>query len=224
MKTYLFLCSLTAMLGCAKAEPASAVPAGAAGAQPSTITAELAAPATPATPAAPAAPAVAPVCGHGDNPACATAIDPKVAAEHGPALAVAGDKFGQGITLAESISIDTLLANPDAYVGKRVRIEGQVDDVCHMRGCWFNLKGDKPGQTMKFKVTDGEMTFPVSAVGKWAVAEGQVRKMPLTLEQTVKVKQHEALEQGQPFDPASVKEPMTIVRLDGLGAVIRDKK
>jgi len=214
----LFVVAGALAFGCAKAEPPAAAPM-----------APAVAPAAPSAAPATAAPAVAsttaaPACGHGDNPACATNIDPKVAAEHGPELALAGDKFGQGITLSETVAIDALLANPDAYAGKRVRIEGEVEDVCRMRGCWFAIKGEKPGQTMKFKVTDGVMTFPVSAIGKWAVAEGQVRKMPLTLEQTIKVKEHEALEQGQPFDPASVKEATTLVRLDGLGAVIRDKK
>ncbi|MBI5607785.1 MAG: DUF4920 domain-containing protein [Deltaproteobacteria bacterium] len=216
----LFVLAASLAFGCAKAEPPAAAPAAPALAP--------AAPSAAPTPAA-AAPAgatstAAPACGHGDNPACATNIDPKLAAEHGPELALAGDKFGQGVTLSETVSIDALLANPDAYAGKRVRVEGEVEDVCRMRGCWFAMKGEKPGQTMKFKVTDGVMTFPVSAIGKWAVAEGQVRKMPLTLEQTIKVKEHEALEQGQAFDPASVKEAMTLVRLDGLGAVIRDKK
>ncbi len=216
MKKLSIVCLLLSAVACAKAEPPVAAPALAPGA-PTPAAAAVTAPTVATTTAAPA-------CGHGDNPACATNIDPKVAAEHGPELALAGDKFGQGVTLTETVSIDALLANPDAYAGKRVRVEGEVEDVCRMRGCWFAMKGEKPGQTMKFKVTDGLMTFPVSAIGKWAVAEGQVRKMPLTLEQTIKVKEHEAQEQGQPFDPASVKEAMTLVRLDGLGAVIRDKK
>ncbi len=163
-------------------------------------------------------------CNHEENPACATAIDPKVAAKHGPEVALAGTRYGAGVTLPASIQVSELMANPDKWVGQRVRVEGEVEDVCRMRGCWFALKSDKAGQTLKFKVTDGLMTFPVSAIGKHAVAEGQVRKMPLDLEQTRKVLAHEAQEQGKPFDPASVQEPMTLVRLDGLGAVIADDK
>ena len=189
------------------------------------------APAPTARPAAAAAPAAMlppgdnpGACNHNGNPACATAIDPKVAATHGPELALGGEKFGAGVTLATSVPVSELMANPDKWVGQRVRIEGEVEDVCRMRGCWFQVKSDKPGQTIKFKVTDGLMTFPVSAVGKHAIAEGQVRKMPLDLEQTRKVLEHEALEQGKPFDPSTVQEPMTLVRLDGLGAVIQDAK
>ena len=164
------------------------------------------------------------VCDHAANPACAVEIDPKLAAEHGPALTLDGDKFGQGVTLAESVKVSDLAADPEKYAGRRVRIEGEVEDVCQMAGCWFTVKSDVPGKTMKFKVTDGVMVFPMAAKGKYAVAEGTVRKMVLDLEATKKVLKHEADEQGRPFDPASVKEPMTIVRIDGLGAVIRAKK
>lgn len=164
------------------------------------------------------------VCNKAENPACAVDIDPKLAAEHGPALAMDGDKFGQGVTLAESVKISDLAADPEKYAGRRVRIEGQVEDVCQMAGCWFTVKSDIAGKTMKFKVTDGVMVFPMSAKGKYAVAEGTVRKMQLNLEATKKVLAHEAEEQGRPFDPATVTEALTIVRIDGLGAVIRVKK
>ncbi len=140
------------------------------------------------------------------------------------ALDIAGTKYGAGVTLKDNTLVSQILANPEAWVGKRVRVEGDVDDVCQMRGCWFSLKGDQPGKTMKFKVTDGEMEFPKDSAGMHAVAEGTVRLIPLSLEQTRKVKQHEADEQGKPFDPNSVTAPETLVRLDGIGAVLSGKK
>ena len=80
------------------------------------------------------------------------------------------------------------------------------------------------GKKLKFKVTDGAIVFPKDSAGKHAIAEGTVRLIPLSLEQTRKVKQHEADEQGKPFDPNSVTAPETLVRLDGIGAVLNDKK
>ena len=139
------------------------------------------------------------------------------------ALEVAGTKYGAGITLHDTTAVSEILKNPEAWVGKRVRVEGEVSDVCQMRGCWFELKGES-GQGMKFKVVDGVMEFPKDSTGKHAVAEGTVRLIPLSLEQTKKVKQHEAEEQGKPFDPASVTKAETLVRLDGIGAVLSEKK
>lgn len=231
--------SLTALFlaaGCAEAKPAPApaAPATAAQATASAMVATANARAVAVSvPEAAAKPSAAPAdgekqempgCVHGDNPTCATKIDPKVAAEHGPELALQGEKYGAGVTLAKSVSISEIMANPDKFAGQRVRVEGEVEDVCRMRGCWFSIKSDKPGENIKFKVTDGQMVFYERSIGKWAVAEGQVRKMPLTLEQTIKVREHEAKEQGKPFDPATVKEAATIVRIDGLGAVVLDQK
>lgn len=134
-----------------------------------------------------------------------------------------GEKFGAGVTLAEATSAAKILANPDEFVGKRVRVDGEIQEVCKMAGCWFSMKADD-GKSIKFKVQDGAMVFRQDGVGKRVVAEGVIRKMVLDMEKTIKVAEHEAQEQGRPFDRASIKEPMTIVRIEGLGAVVQAKK
>jgi len=183
---------------------------------------------TPVKQVAPAAVVAAKVTGEGavckGGEGCCAPLDPKAVPNGSAALAVVGTKYGAGVTVVEVVPVSKILANPDEYAGKRVRVEGIVADVCQMRGCWFEMESDKPTETIKFKVTDGVMTFPTTAKGKYAVAEGIVKKMPLTLEQTIKMKEHEAVEQGKTFDPATVKEPTTMIRLDGVGAVIRDQK
>lgn len=137
--------------------------------------------------------------------------------------AAKGDqKFGAGVTLTDATSLDVLLANPKDFAGKEVRVEGTVSDVCTKRGCWFELAGDKPGQKLRFKVDDGEMTFPVDSKGKHAIAQGKVRVSDLTLEESKQYAEHQAKEYGTPYDPATIK-PMQIVRLDGTGAILRDK-
>ena len=83
------------------------------------------------------------------------------------------------------------------------------------------MAGDEPNTSIRFKVKDGTMVFPLSAKGQTAVAEGVVRKIPLDLETSRKYMAHQAEEKGEPFDPDSVKEPVIIVRLDGTGAVLR---
>ena len=49
------------------------------------------------------------------------------------------------MTLTEIVAIDALLADPAAYQGKTVRVEGMITDVCPKRGCWFDLAGTEPG-------------------------------------------------------------------------------
>jgi hypothetical protein len=54
------------------------------------------------------------------------------------------------------------------------------------------------------------------------VAEGKFTATPMTKEQTVAYRKHEAEENGKKFDPASVTGGMTMFQLAGEGAVILD--
>ena len=140
------------------------------------------------------------------------------------ATAPAGQSFGAGVKSASSMPIDALLADPKAHVGKTVRVEGMIVDVCPKRGCWMDLAGPGVGQKVRFKVTDGEMVFPADAKGKYAVVEGVVAVNELTLEETKEYVAYQHREYGAERTPESVTEPMSIVRLDGTGAVLRDKQ
>jgi hypothetical protein len=100
-----------------------------------------------------------------------------------------------------------------------VRVEGMVTDVCEMRGCWFEMAGEKAGEKLRFKVTDGEMVFPMESKGKHATAEGVVVVKDLSLEDTQAMAIEEAKEHGQECDPDKITEAKSIVRLDGTGAV-----
>ncbi len=141
-----------------------------------------------------------------------------------PQAATKGTKYGAGVSMPASISIAELQANVDKYEGKEVRVEGLVTGVCPKRGCWFDMAGEKPGDSMRFKVTDGVIVFPMEASGKYAVAQGTVRKMPMTLEQSKRWAAHQKEEYGADLDPDAITEPLTLVRLDGSGAMIRDAK
>jgi hypothetical protein len=135
-----------------------------------------------------------------------------------------GKTFGAGVSVAEVTSISKILATPDAFKDKTVKVEGMVLDVCPKRGCWFEIAGEATGQKLKFKVTDGEMVFPVDSKGMYATAQGKVSVKELTLEESKQHAEYEAKEYGKPYDPASITKPTLIVRLDGTGAVFRDKK
>lgn len=98
-----------------------------------------------------------------------------VAALFAPALAAEGTKYGNGVSLTVATPIDKLLADPKAYVGKTVRVDGVVTAVCDMAGCWMELgpeNADARAASLRFKVDDGVIVFPVSAKGKKASAEG----------------------------------------------------
>ena len=138
-----------------------------------------------------------------------------------PTLHAALKSYGKGVHLQETTPVSAILDNPDAFIGKTVRIEGLILEVCAKRGCWIYVAGDRQGQKIQVKVTDGEIVFPMSAAGRTGVVEGVVEELQLSREDMIKYLQHLAEEKGQPFDPATVKDER-MIRLVGLGAEIEE--
>jgi len=139
------------------------------------------------------------------------------------AIAVAGSpkNYGKALTLKETTKVSEILAHPEKYNGKKVRVEGAVVEVCKKRGCWITLSSDKEFESIQFKVDDGVIVFPLDAKGKNAVAEGVVSAKTYSVEELIKQGGHKAEEQGTTFDPSTVKGPKTVVRIMGEGAVIK---
>ena len=75
-------------------------------------------------------------------------------------------KYGKEITLTEKVKISQLLENPKNYEGKKVLIEGIVLNVCKKRGCWIELASDKEFESIRVKVQDGVIVFPMEVNGK----------------------------------------------------------
>jgi hypothetical protein len=89
--------------------------------------------------------------------------------------ATAGEtKLGAGVALKDTTPIAALLDTPADYVGKTVRIDGVATAVCTEMGCWMAVapEGKGSGRTVRLKVEDGAIVFPVSAKGKKVSAEG----------------------------------------------------
>ncbi|MBY6185619.1 DUF4920 domain-containing protein [Marinobacter hydrocarbonoclasticus] len=128
--------------------------------------------------------------------------------------------FGGPIDTQAEVALATLMATPDNYVGKTVTIEGEITAVCQKRGCWMTLASDPAYPDLRVKVKDGVMEFPVSAKGQRALATGTLKRMSWDLEQTRAFYAHQAEEQGQAFDPASVTEPRVMYQLEPTGVRI----
>jgi len=134
------------------------------------------------------------------------------------------NEFGQKLTLDKTTAVSTLLDQPEKYLDKPVQITGTVVDVCAHKGCWIEVSGDRPYETITVKVDDGVIVFPITVKGKNVVAEGTLEKLSLSDEQALSFKKHEAEEKGVEFDEANCKlteKDKTVYRLRGLGAVIK---
>lgn len=132
----------------------------------------------------------------------------------------AGQVYGSRAAAAEQVATLELLNNPEKYVGKTVRVEGRISAVCPRRGCWIDIVGEGDSRSLRFKVDDDVIVFPLETQGKSVVAEGVFVKRELPHEEAVRYAQHLAEEQGEEFDPASVTGPLTLYQIDGQGAVV----
>lgn len=129
--------------------------------------------------------------------------------------------YGKPLTQKEETKISDILARPEAFQGKRVKVRAAITQVCPERGCYLNLKGDKRFQQIMFKVEDGVIVFPADSVGKEAVAEGTVAILTFSEAEQKEMCPVEARALNPKFDPKKIKGPMKVVRIDGLGAEIR---
>ncbi len=90
-----------------------------------------------------------------------------------PALAE-DKKLGTGVTLTEATPIAALAERPQEFLGKTIRIDGIATAVCQEMGCWMAVaaESDPKGPTVRLKVEDGVIVFPVSAKGRRVSAQG----------------------------------------------------
>src|SRR6187431_3142347 len=98
------------------------------------------------------------------------------------AAAPRGDeKFGKGVTLTEATPLKALFETPEKYVGKTIRIDGIVTNVCEDMGCWMAVgEKDKADDKDTLRLTvdhHGGIVFPISAKGKAVSAEGVIQKV-----------------------------------------------
>jgi hypothetical protein len=125
--------------------------------------------------------------------------------------------FGKGVNLSVATPVSALLDDPEAFVGQTLQIRGLVVEVCALRGCWMNIAGDRPYESVHVKVDDYDMVFPLIARGKIAVVEGVWQKI---------VRENEFGFARTPPDPAKIPAPENrsttdvLYQLHALGAVV----
>lgn len=129
-------------------------------------------------------------------------------------------KFGKELTLKEKIKISAIIADPDTYNGKRVQVEGAIVGVCEKRGCWIKISSDKEFESIRFKVEDGVIVFPMEIKGQNVIAEGVVSVKKVSKEDLIKQGEKHAKEEGTTFDPSTIKGPQVTIQLNGEGAVV----
>jgi hypothetical protein len=113
-------------------------------------------------------------------------------------------KIGKALAGAEAVTVKDLLADPEKYKDKIVRVSGKVEDFCHHKLAWFSVTAtDSPGMVRVFTVP--RFKVPKDCKGKQAVAEGKVEVIEIAAEHVAHYsKEHKFLagvkvEEGKPL-------------------------
>lgn len=136
--------------------------------------------------------------------------------------------YGRSANPKKAISLSEVVSNPQKYLQKEVTISGEITDVCPKAGCWLRLKGAAMGRSLRVKVKDGDIVFPLSSIGRKVVARGKLTEIQFTAEDALEYFAHIAEEKGEEFDRdtaikilANLAGPLKIYQLNSYGAVIK---
>ena len=137
-----------------------------------------------------------------------------------------GKKYGNDISLKDVTKISEIISNPDKYEGKKVLVEGLIVNVCEKRGCWIELASDKEFESIRVKVNDGEIVFPMEAKGEKALVEGEIysyeveQEAECSGEEKSKCSDEEKKAETGSTCCTKAKHTKKVYQIKGLGAVI----
>ena len=136
-------------------------------------------------------------------------------------LLAAEVKLGKPVDVKQVTKVADLLAKPEQFIGKTVRIEGKITEVCQMMQCWIKVDDGSSKEPMQVKVEDGVIVFPKDGAGKFAVAQGVFAKIQMSKDEYIAQLQREAKERGKAVDTSKITEGKTIYRINGTGAIVK---
>ena len=129
------------------------------------------------------------------------------------------DVYGESFSDEGAVPVQAVVAEREAYLGRSVKIEGTVAEVCQMAGCWLTLQtGD--GNNIRILVArkeDGNYAFtvPKDISGRRVVVQGMLAEETL-LEGT---QRHLAEDAGRAVDDETLT-PTTELQVTAQGVLI----
>jgi hypothetical protein len=127
---------------------------------------------------------------------------------------VAGKVFGNKIANKEISNAESLAIALENKDKKGLKLEGKVDAVCQMTGCWLNMDiGNHKTVHVTFK--DEAFTIPKDVAGRTAVIEGVASKEIITVDELKKAAEAEGKPQAE-IDAITQAEAEYYFEADGV--------
>lgn len=122
------------------------------------------------------------------------------------------------LTNDDAVPVAKVLADPQAYAEKLVRVRGDVSEVCASKGCWLTL-GDDAGHELfvKFNCPIEGRLIPADAAGKPVQVEGKLKITQITEAEARHLAEDR---QATPEEIAAINGPQTQVQLVGPTAIL----
>lgn len=87
---------------------------------------------------------------------------------------VSSQQFGEEIDATGAINYDALLAKMGEADSLQLKVEGKVNEVCQMKGCWMTIVSEDENQEpMMVKFKDYGFFMPMDISGKTVVMRGK---------------------------------------------------
>ena len=131
--------------------------------------------------------------------------------------------YGDDFNYDSIQSLSSLINNANQFLDKQIITEGNIVDVCPMKGCWIEIKDSDSDQIIRVKVQDDIIIFPQDSKGKKVIVNGVFKKIEFTEEQAIKWKIHLAEEKGLKLEKSDLtldSSDLIEYRIRGLGAKI----
>ena len=114
------------------------------------------------------------------------------------------DKYGAEITPEDAISVEALLALA-GQEALNLKVEGVIEEVCQMKGCWMTLRNDQ-GANVRVTFKDYGFFVPKDISGSEVIIEGIASEEVLDED----VARHYAEDGGKEYDE-SMRNTITFV-------------
>ncbi len=126
-----------------------------------------------------------------------------------------GMTFGVKTSGKDAVNADELMALLADKESTKVKVKGEVVEVCKAEGCWLRMKTSTGSMLVKMK--DHKFFVPLAMNGKTIVAEGTA-----TLKETsVKMLRHYAEDAGKTKEEiAAIKEPKKEITVQAKGILV----
>lgn len=127
-------------------------------------------------------------------------------------------KRGAPIGTAKMVSLAKVLASPDKFAGRTVRVEGVIVRSCKTEGCWAELAPEKDtARSVRVKMKDHAFFIPLQSAGSLARAEGVFTVKTISKAEV----DHMIADDGAKFDKRNPDGSVTEVSFEASGIELR---